>query len=137
MLIDRGFGELLPGADATSDPTERRANPRIPLETDITLASTSRVQTGVVLDVSAGGVCAAAYAPLAVGERASVRFRLPTGTVVATGSVCWVREGRPGSIPRMGIAFSEIGEDDRDALRRFCGERPRFLSDEEIVAATH
>lgn len=137
MLIDRSFAEILPGADASADPTERRADPRIPVETDVTIGGQGRVQTGVSIDVSMGGLFVAAYAPLAVGTRVSLRFRLPTGSVVGAGTVQWVREARPGRIAGMGIAFCDMSDEDRETLRRFCGNRPRFLSYEEIVAATH
>jgi uncharacterized protein (TIGR02266 family) len=137
MLIDRSFAEILPGADASADPTERRADPRIPVETDVTLGGQGRLQTGVSLDVSMGGLFVAAYAPMPVGTRVSLRLRLPTGSVMGAGTVRWVRDARPGRIAGMGIEFTEIGDEDRETLRRFCGNRPRFLSYEEIVAATH
>jgi len=135
MLIDRSFAELLPDSDV--DPTERRSAPRIPIETDVTLGGHGRVQVGVASDVSPGGLFVAAYAPVPVGTRVSLRFRLPTGQVVATGVVRWAREGRPGHLAGMGIELTELGEMDREALVRFCGNRPRLLSYEEIVAATH
>jgi uncharacterized protein (TIGR02266 family) len=137
MLIDRSFAEILPGADASADPTERRAAPRVAIETDVTIGGHGRVQSGVSLDVSMGGLFVATYAPLPVGTRVSLRFRLPTGTVVATGSVRWVRDPRPGRIAGVGIELTEMSDDDRETLRRFCGNRPRFLSYEEIVAGTH
>jgi uncharacterized protein (TIGR02266 family) len=137
MLIDRTFSELLPDADPSADPTERRAAPRIPVETDITIGGHGRVQTGVSADVSMGGLFVSVYAPLPLGTKVSLRFRLPTGSVVASGVVRWSREARPGRLAGMGIELAEMSEDDRDTLRRFCGNRPRFLSYEEIVAATH
>lgn len=135
MLIDRSFAELLPSTAA--DPTERRSAPRIPVETDVTIGGRGRVVAGVSSDVSVGGIFVAAYTPASVGTRVSLRFRLPTGQVVAAGVVRWVREGRPGRIAGMGIELTEMGEVDREALARFCGNRPRFLSYDEIVAATH
>jgi hypothetical protein len=56
---------------------------------------------------------------------------------MAIGVVRWVREARPGRLAGMGIELAELGEIDRDVLQRFCGNRPRFLSYEEIVASTH
>jgi uncharacterized protein (TIGR02266 family) len=135
MLIDRSFAEILPGTGA--DPAERRGTPRIPVETDVTIGGRGRVVVGVSSDVSLGGLFVAAYSPLPVGTRVSLRFRLPTGQVVAAGFVRWVREGRPGRIAGMGIQLGELGEVDRETLVRFCGNRPRFLSYDEIVAATH
>ena len=135
MLIDRSFAELLP--DTGADPTERRAAPRIPLETDVTIGGRGRVVAGVSGDVSLGGLFVAAYVSMPVGSRVSLRFRLPTGQVVGGGVVRWVREGRPGRLGGMGIELTELGEVDRETLVRFCGNRPRFMSYEEIVAATH
>jgi uncharacterized protein (TIGR02266 family) len=135
MLIDRTFAEVLPHSDA--DPTERRSSERIPIETDVALGGQGRVQVGVAHDVSTGGIFVSAYAPMPVGARVSLRFRLPTGQVVATGAVRWIREGRPGQLAGMGIELVELGEVDRGVLQRFCGNRPRLMSYEEIVAATH
>jgi uncharacterized protein (TIGR02266 family) len=135
MLIDRSFAELLPDSDV--DPTERRSATRIPVETDVTLGGHGRVQVGVASDVSTGGLFVAAYVPAPVGTRVSLQFRLPTGQVMGMGVVRWVREGRPGHIAGMGIELTELGEMDREVLARFCGSRPRLLSYEEIVAATH
>jgi len=135
MLIDRSFAELL--ADPDVDPTERRSATRVPIETDVTVGGDGRVQVGVASDVSHGGLFVAAYVPAPAGTRVSLRFRLPTGQVVGAGIVRWVREGRPGRLAGMGIELTEIGEMDREVLARFCGNRPRLLSYEEIVAATH
>jgi uncharacterized protein (TIGR02266 family) len=135
MLIDRSFAELLPDADV--DPTERRSATRIPIETDVTVGGHGRVQVGVASDVSPTGLFVAAYAPIPVGTRVSLRFRLPTGQVMGAGVVRWVREGRPGRIAGMGLELTELEEEDREMLARFCGNGPKLLSYEEIVAATH
>jgi uncharacterized protein (TIGR02266 family) len=138
MLIDRSFSELLPGAnDPTADPTERRSAPRISVETDVTIGGQGRVSSGLSSDVSMFGIFVATYAPLPQGARVSLRFRLPTGHVVASGVVRWVRESRPGRITGMGIELLEMEELDRETMRQFCGNRPRFLSYEEIVASKH
>lgn len=126
MLIDRSFAELLdqPGCD----PSERRANPRVPLETDVTIGGESCLVTGLSSDVSVGGMFVATFRPMAVGTRVSVRFRLPTGHVMAAGVVRWTRSARPGLVAGMGVEFVELGELDRAALARFCGERPHILA---------
>jgi uncharacterized protein (TIGR02266 family) len=135
MLIDRSFAELLP--DTAADPTERRADARVSIETDVTIGGQGRVVTGVSADVSLGGIFVATYAPMAIGTRVSLRFRLPSGQVVGGGVVRWVRPARPGRLAGMGISLDELGEVDRAVLLKFCGNRPRFMSYEEIVAATH
>jgi uncharacterized protein (TIGR02266 family) len=137
MLIDRSFAELLPGSDPAADPSERRAAPRVPVETDVTIGGQGRVFSGLSGDVSMGGLFVASYHSIPQGTRVSLRFRLPSGQVVATGVVRWNREARPGRLAGMGIELTELSEQDRETLRRFCANRPRFLSYEEIVEATH
>ncbi|HEY3820433.1 MAG TPA: PilZ domain-containing protein [Polyangiaceae bacterium] len=135
MLIDRSFADAL--TDSDIDPAERRWATRIPLETDVTLGGHGREQVGVASDVSPRGLFVAVYAPAPVGARLSLRFRLPTGQVMGAGVVRWTREARPGRLAGMGIELTELEELDRDVLARFCGDRPRLMSYDEIVAATH
>lgn len=144
MLIDRSFSELLSSdaetghdGDRVSDPADRRGTPRVAVEVDVSIGGDGRVVTGVSGDVSVGGLYVSTYRPLPEGTRVSVRFRLPTGNVMASGVVRWTREGRPGRLPGMGIEFVELDALDRECLERFCGKRPRFLSYEEIVAKAH
>lgn len=144
MLIDRSFSELLSSdasagndGDRVTDPSDRRATARVGIEVDVSIGGAGHVVTGVSGDVSVGGLYVSTYRTLAEGTRVSVRFRLPTGSVMATGVVRWTREGRPGRLPGMGIEFVELDALDRECLERFCGKRPRFLSYEEIVAKAH
>jgi uncharacterized protein (TIGR02266 family) len=133
MLIDRSFAELLdqPGFD----PSERRTEQRVPVETDVTIGAGGRVFNGLSSDVSVGGIFVATFRPVQSGTRVSLRFRLPTGQVMAAGVVRWTREGRPGIVAGMGIEFIDLSDLDRAALSRFCGDRPRFLAYDEIVEA--
>jgi len=134
MLIDRSFAELL--ASPQRDPTERRIHARIRVETDVTLGGDGRVLAGVSSDVSVGGIFVAAYRSLPRGTRASLRFRLPTGQVMATGVVRWTRDARPGIIAGMGIEFVEMGELDLAALERFCSEPASRTLSSDTLAAT-
>jgi uncharacterized protein (TIGR02266 family) len=133
MLIDRSFAELLdqPG----NDPSERRAEMRVRFETDVSMGAEGRLLTGLSGDVSMGGMFVATFRPVAPGTRLSLRFRLPTGQVMATGVVRWTRDARPGVVAGMGIEFVGLGDLDRATLKRFCGDRPRFLAYDEIVAS--
>jgi uncharacterized protein (TIGR02266 family) len=133
MLIDRSFAELLdrPGYD----PSERRAELRVPFETDVTIGSEGRLLTGLSGDISEGGMFVATFRPMPPGARLSLRFRLPTGQVMASGVVRWTRDARPGIVAGMGIEFVGLAELDCSALKRFCGDRPRFLAYDEIVSS--
>jgi uncharacterized protein (TIGR02266 family) len=127
MLIDRSFAELLdePGFD----PSERRSEHRVPFETDVTLHADGQLLNGLTSDVSICGIFVATFRPLPVGTRLSLRFRLPSGDVAATGEVRWTRRARPGIVAGMGIEFLRVDDEaDQAALTRFCGDRPRYAA---------
>jgi uncharacterized protein (TIGR02266 family) len=134
MLIDRSFAELLD--QPASDPTERRADHRVPVETDVTIGGDARVLSGVSSDVSVHGIFVATSRPMPEGTRVSLRFRLPTGQVVATGIVRWTRDARPGVIAGMGIEFVDLCALDEAAITRFCNDRPRHFSYQDIASGS-
>ena len=134
MLMDRSFAEAPP--ERATDEVERRAVPRVAFETDVSIATDTRTFSGLSANVSLSGIFVAAYGRIPEGTRVSIRFRLPTGQIVADGVVRWTREPRPGTIAGMGLELIVVDDADRQALEQFCGSRPRFLSYEEIVAST-
>jgi hypothetical protein len=91
------------------------------------------VVSGISTDVSENGIFVASYALVAEGAHVSLRFRLSTGHVMAGGVVRWTREGRPGRIPGVGIELVDVSDEDRDTLRRYCAQSPRWLSYREIA----
>jgi hypothetical protein len=135
MLPDRSFQALVDSV--ASDPVERRDARRIPFETDVRLSGDGHVLSCVSTDVSCMSIFLASYRVLPEGTHVSVAFRLPTGYVRGGGVVRRVREGRPGTMAGMAIDLCDLEEVDRESLRRFCEQRPRFLTYDEIVAAKH
>jgi uncharacterized protein (TIGR02266 family) len=134
MSIDPSCAEFLPEVEAPRAAVERRRTQRVPLQADVVLQDDKgRVVSGISTDVSETGVFVASYATVAVGVHVSVRFRLPTGHVMATGAIRWTREGAPGRIPGIGIELIEVSDEDHDTLRRFCAQSPRWLSYREIA----
>jgi uncharacterized protein (TIGR02266 family) len=133
MANAHSFAQPLPGVDPPRDPKERRASARVPVQTDVTVYDDrGRVISGISTDVSAAGIFVAAYAIVPATSRVTLRFRLPTGHVIATGIVRWTHDGCPGRIPGMGIELTEMSTEDRDTLQRFCEQSPRWLSYREI-----
>ncbi len=120
MLIDRTFSQLVSSETEARQREERRTAPRIPVEVDVMMGGGGRVVTCVSGNVSLGGFSVATYAPAALGSTVWFRFQLPTGVVVGSGVVRWVRQGRPGHLPAMGVELSKIGPADREVLERFC-----------------
>ncbi len=131
MLIDRSFSELLASDGGATDPTDRRASPRVPAAVDVVIAAASRVTRGVSDNLSSGGLCVWGYRVLLPLTHVSVSFRLPDGNVLAAAIVRWSESGRPGRLPRMGMEFLDLHALDSARLERFCGAR--FLSYEEIL----
>jgi hypothetical protein len=122
MLIDRSFSHLV-SRDETSPRTERRAFPRVPVEVDVMIGGGGRVVTCVSVDMSVRGFAVSTYAPSPVGAVVWFRFQLSTGVVVGAGVVRWVREGRPGRLPAMGLEVTKMSVEDRECLVRFCLRR--------------
>lgn len=122
MLIDRSFAHLV-SRDETSRPGERRAFPRVPVEVDVMIGGGGRVVTCVSADVSVGGFAVSTYAPSSVGATVWFRCQLSTGIIVGAGVVRWVREGKPGRLPAMGVEVTKMSVEDRECLVRFCMRR--------------
>lgn len=136
MLIDRCFSEMLDPDRRVSEPSlpagehesagtrhcthERRVFARVAVEVDVSLGGDGRAFSGVSADISTSGIFVAAYLPLPVGSRVSLRFRLPTGQVIAAGVVRWTRGAVAGVIAGMGIEMTSMQDIDRSALQRFC-----------------
>lgn len=131
VLIDRSFPELFAADGGATDPTDRRASPRLALEVDVLMAAAGRITRGVSDNLSSGGLCVWTYRALLPLTHVSVGFRLPNGNVLAAAIVRWSEGGRPGQLPRMGMAFLELHALDSARLKRFCGARS--LSYEEIL----
>lgn len=120
MLIDRTFSTLVSGNVEASARSERRAHPRVPVEVDVHVGGGGRVVPCVSSDVSVSGFSVATYVLSSVGTTVWFRFQLRTGVVVGAGVVRWVREGRPGHLPTMGVEITKTGVADRESLVRFC-----------------
>jgi len=123
-----------PDTDDVSDPSERRSAARIPLETEISLASDSQFFTALGGNLSSGGVFVATYRELPVGATVEVRIALPDGDVVAKGTVRWVRDMKSGAAPGLGIAFDAVDAEAAERIARFCTARPPLLHDDAWAA---
>jgi uncharacterized protein (TIGR02266 family) len=95
----------------------RRRHLRVPLQTEITCTVGSRGLRGHSWNLSHGGMQIEVDG-LQAGESVRVSFRLPVSEVAveATASVVWVNPNRQG------IRFTNISEQDQQAIRAFVGE---------------
>jgi uncharacterized protein (TIGR02266 family) len=103
---------------------ERRAHPRVALETEVTLGSESQFFAGLSGDVSEGGIFISTYRALPVGQAVTISFRLPNGEAHAHGTVRWLRPPSDGTPPGLGIEFDVLTDEERELVREFCKERP-------------
>jgi uncharacterized protein (TIGR02266 family) len=108
---------------------ERRADVRIALEVEVSLASDSHFFVGLSGDVSRGGLFVVTWRKLAVGTPIFVAIELPDGRLLADGEVRWMREMSDG--PGLGIAFTNMPEEDRRRIEVFCAQRAPLYFDVE------
>ena len=114
----------------TTDPGERRVDERIPIETEVSLASDSQFFTGLTGNLSKGGLFVATYQSLPIGSQVTMQIALPDGELEATGTVRWIREVSSGALPGVGVAFDLLDESDAARITKFCELRAPLLHDE-------
>jgi len=118
-----------PPEPVPTDP--RRSTMRLAVETDVGFQSESQFYTGFTQDVSEGGLFIATYNVLEMGTKMAVSFTLPDGHLVScSGIVRWVREYNettPDVHPGMGLQFTELAPEDRQAIEGFLAQRPAMF----------
>jgi len=119
---------LAEGPPAAEAPTEHRRDTRVIVEVDVGLLSDSNFYSGLAEDVSRGGVFVSTRTPLPTGAMVLLFFVLPHGrTVKAEGVVRWHRSETTSATPGMGVAFTALGDEERQAIEAFCAERPALF----------
>jgi uncharacterized protein (TIGR02266 family) len=110
-------------------PNERRSTTRHHLEAEVSFESESNVFTGIVRDVSRGGVFIATYAPLPVGTHVVLDLILPDARVEVRGAVRWRRELSDEASPGMGIEFEKLDPQALSSIEAFCSRREPLYID--------
>ncbi len=111
--------------------TTGRLRPRKRLEVEVSLTSESQFYSDIVGSIDEGGLFLATYQRRRIGSRLEIELSLPSGSVDVRGTVRWVREGRDGITPGVGIAFDDLSESTRRAIEEFCRERVPLYYDVE------
>jgi uncharacterized protein (TIGR02266 family) len=113
---------------------ERRRAPRYTVSVEVTLDSEHNFYTGLTQDLSGGGLFVATTSPCPIGERVSVRMRLPTSPepVDAITEVRWVRTrdvpdggGKAG----LGLMFVQMSPQAKAAVKAFLARRESIFFD--------
>ncbi|MDP8222877.1 MAG: TIGR02266 family protein [Candidatus Lernaella stagnicola] len=106
-----------------SQASDQRRDARVPLKArvDYELLSEDTFLFEYTSNLSRGGIFLATRNPLPIGTHLSLRFTLPeNGRIIDTnGQVAWINEYRPGGDninPGMGIEFTDLNDEDREAI---------------------
>ena len=117
-----------------SPANERRREPRYTVTVDVTFESEHNFYTGLTQDLSGSGLFVATTCLCPIGERVSVRMRLPTAKepVDALTEVRWVRHrdvpgggGKAG----LGLMFVQMSPQARAAVKAFLAKRESIFFD--------
>jgi uncharacterized protein (TIGR02266 family) len=91
------------------------------LELGAVLTTDASADLGLTTDISEGGIFVATLRRCAVGQPVELELALPTGSLRVAGTVRWVRD-TVHICPGLGIAFRELSNETREALRKCCTE---------------
>jgi uncharacterized protein (TIGR02266 family) len=117
-----------------SPPVNRRAEPRVALQVEVTLSSEHNFFTGLTHDLSGGGLFVATHQVLPIGERVRLTFTLPDveEPIEALTEVRWVRgtelSGR-GVEPGIGLRFLQMLPKAKNAVKAFLERRDSIFLD--------
>lgn len=125
----KGEAEPRPSQPLPDDP--RRKSLRLTIETDVGFQTESNFYTGLTQDISEGGLFLATYELQPIGTKMAVSFSLPDGHFVScVGVVRWIREYNemtPDIHPGIGLQFTELQAEDKQAVEGFLHRRPALF----------
>jgi c-di-GMP-binding flagellar brake protein YcgR len=95
----------------------RRRYARVPMQTEVTCSVGSNTARGRTWNLSQGGM-QVEVGSLRPGDQTRVAFRLPNSSkeIEAMGTIVWASD------TRQGIQFSEITEQNHEAIREFISQ---------------
>jgi uncharacterized protein (TIGR02266 family) len=120
---------------STQGGAERRTQPRIPLNVEVSLESESNFYSGLTQDISSGGVFVATYMPPPVGSEIQLTLALPgaPAPLALRGIVRWARDVKVASddCPAgCGVQFLDLSADDAKLIERFLATRDSIFYDD-------
>ena len=121
-------------ARATSNEESRRQHDRAVLKARVTMTSESNFYTGLLNNISEGGIFAATFNLLPLGTRVDLEFSLPDGEapIAVQAEVRWIREYDPLSDahPGMGLRFLTLPDEVKARIERFVARRETLFYDD-------
>lgn len=128
----------IPSVKSTSDEARasKRQGQRFPMKVDVNYHSEHNFYTGLLQNISSGGLFIATHQLCKIGDSLEITFSIPglNRVCVAKCVVRWVRDYDPHSpdmVPGMGVQFESLDNDVRAAVELFIKHRdPIFFDDE-------
>lgn len=136
--VDQKRQERPPEAVEAPADGDGRRHERITLQTTIDFFSASNFYTGIMDNISEGGVFVATFETAEVGSTIKLEFSLPDNgpPVRVEGEVRWYREhqhqGEEEVLPGMGLRFIDLSSDDRARIELFVSRRETIYFDDEL-----
>ena len=116
---------------------DMRKYPRKAYRFKVGLNTEHNFYVGFSGNISEGGLFVASEAPLEIGDKVSLKFKLPNfpDEIQVEGEVRWVRDAAaasPGAPAGMGIKFLSLDPHVQQAIENFVAQRdPEFYPDED------
>ncbi len=103
---------------------DKRERPRILISLEITYESGDDFLSSFLSDISGDGLFIGTSNPMEVNTRLKVCFHVPgiSESLLATGTVVWVRDSVSSDNPGMGVRFDEMEPGDREKVDQFFSE---------------
>jgi uncharacterized protein (TIGR02266 family) len=119
---------MVPGTD------NRRIAPRFAVELEMSISSEHNFYSGLVENISEGGVFVATHVLKPIGSVVEISITLPDSDVAVSGKgeVRWIRDYNELSDtpPGMGIRFVELASGSVEAIEQFLSQRDPLFFDE-------
>jgi uncharacterized protein (TIGR02266 family) len=112
---------LLNQPAAPAGQSERRQQPRLPVDVDVTVQTAEEVMNHPAVNISTGGMYLEIDQPLPENTNLQLRFTLPDSGRLITleGKVIWSREAGREDRYATGIRFTGVDEGDLDTIRKY------------------
>lgn len=136
--VDQQRQERGPEADEAPARGSARQHDRVTLQTTIDFLSDSNFYTGIMDNISEGGVFIATFETAEVGSRVKLEFSLPDDNppVRVEGEVRWSRVHHQQSdgevLPGIGLRFLDLSPADRARIELFVTRRETIYFDDEV-----
>ena len=104
---------------------DRRRHNRVPVRVEAIFRDGEDLISSYLFNISQGGLLVRSETPLELGTEVVLQFRLPglDHHFAVLGQVIWKMSPEEGKASGMGVAFVDMGTEDREMLQRYISEQ--------------